>query len=176
MPLFRRPSLAALERALFVVLVLMLGGGVWVVWLLPVSHYAVRCSRVGATRCALEQGRATRARTVIVPLPGADSATATVKILVPRRSGPRVLLYLQTPARSYFAAEFEGSDAGDSAFAAARRLNVFLTTPAAPPFELVVTPPALAHRLAWVGLAVMALLIALGYRARKHSAFSDAAA
>lgn len=176
MPIFRRPSLAALERALSVVLILMFCGGVAVVWLLPVSHYAVRCTRSGAPRCVLEEGRAIRARTVIVPLPGADSATATVKILVPRRSGPRVLLYLQTPAHSYFAAEFEGSDAGDSAFAAARRLNVFLTTPVAPAFELVVTPPAMPRRLAWIALAVMVLLIASGYRARKHSAFRDAAA
>ena len=165
---FRRPSLAALERALHVVLVLMLGAGAGMVWLLPVSRYTVRCTRSVEPQCALEQRRATGATTTLVPLPPGDLATATVKIVVPRRSGPRVLLYLQSPARSYFAAEFEGSDAGDSAFAAARRLNAFLTTPAAPHFVLVVRPPSIFRWLAGVALAVTALLVALASRGRRN--------
>lgn len=164
MRLFRRPSLAAIERATYIVLLLMLGAGTGIVWLLPVSSYAVRCTRSGAPQCALEQRRATGSTTMLVPLPAGDSATAAVKIVVPRRSGPRVLLYLQTPASSYFAAEFEGTDAGDSAFAAARRLNAFLATPAAPPIELVARPPAYPRRLAGVAIAVTALLVALAYR------------
>jgi hypothetical protein len=116
----------------------------------------------------LEQTRAARTQRTSVPIDA--GASAVVRVEPRRRGGARTLLYLDTPARAVFAAEFEGGDAADAASRAAEQLNRVLRG-TAPRARIEVAPPPFLRWLAWGGLGVMGLLILAGYReARRRPA------
>lgn len=154
----------------YLVLTLLLGLGVAMLYLAPVRRYVVACERTERTTCVLERTGATRSYRTSVPLD--EGASAVVRVVPQRRGGARVLLDLDTPARSVFAAEFEGEDASAAASQAAARLNRVLrgTGPASARVETV--PPPLLRWLAWGGLGVMGLLILAGCRDVRRAAAS----
>ncbi len=123
-----------------------------------VVEYAVTCTRVAPARCTLARSGRLRstARETIVPLAAIDSAT--VRHLSPRRGAPRVFLYLDGRPAARFAAEFEGGDAADDAYAAARRLNAFLRQRDVQDVRVDAHAPRLIGILSWIALAVTALL------------------
>lgn len=153
----------------FLVLTLLLGLGTAMLYQAPVRRYVVACERTTRVSCILEQSRTGRAQRDLVPLDAGGSAV--VRVMPQRRGRARVLLYLETPARSVFAAEFEGQDAAATAAGAAAQLNGVLqaTTPMSARIEAVAPP--LLRWLSWGALGVMGLLILAGYReARRRPA------
>ena len=149
---------------ILVVLALMVGGGAAMLLLAPTTAYAIACTRTPPAQCTLTQGRrleigAHDRRSTVVALDSVDSAS--VRLVPGRRGSLRVLLYLEGRPQPRFAAEFEGSDAGDAAFAAARRLNGFFTQPGETAVRVDVSPPRLLGMLSWLGLIVAALLVVL---------------
>jgi hypothetical protein len=93
-----------------------------------------------------------------------SGASAVVHVMPQRRGSARVLLYLASPTREVFAAEFEGADAAATAEAAAARLNEVLRTSAPASARVEAEPPPAFRWMAWSGVAVTGLLIAAGYR------------
>lgn len=153
----------------YFVLTLLLGLGIVMLYQVPVRRYTVACERTAQATCILERSRAGRAYRTSVPLD--SGASAVVRLMPQRRGSARVLLYLETPVRSVFAAEFEGADAASAAAGAAAQLNEVLqgTTRTAARIEAV--PPPLLRWLSWGALGVMGLLILAGYReARRRPA------
>jgi hypothetical protein len=145
----------------FLVLALLLGAGAVMLVRAPARRYVVACERTSQVACVLEQSRAAGTERWQVPLGPHDSAV--VRVLPQRRGSERILLYLQSPTRAVFAAEFEGADAAATAATAAARLNAVLRG-AAPLARIEVVPPPLFRQLAWGALGVMGLLIVAGYR------------
>ena len=135
----------------------------------PVKGYAVTCERTTDLVCVLEQTGASGTRRTLVPLPA--GAAAVVRILPRRRSASRVMLELQTPDQSVFAAEFEGADADRAADAAAAQLNTVLRARAATARARITVAPPPAYKIAaWSGLGVMALIILAGVRETRRRA------
>ncbi|CAN5831552.1 hypothetical protein BH11GEM1_BH11GEM1_26510 [soil metagenome] len=130
-----------------------------------VVEYAVTCTRAASARCTLARSGRLRAsaRETIVPLATIDSAS--VRHLSPRRGARRVLLYLDGRPTARFAAEFEGGDADDDAYLAARRLNAFFRQPDVKEVRVDAHAPRLIGILSWLALAVMALLVVVAVRA-----------
>lgn len=146
---------------LAVLSVLCVLGAVMLYWA-PITGYAVTCGRTTDLACVLEQSGASGTRRTVVPLPG--GAAAVVRILPRPRNASRVVLELQAPGRSVFAAEFEGPDADSAADAAAAQLNTVLRARAPARARITVAPPP-AYRIAgWSGLGVMGLIILAGLR------------
>lgn len=152
-----------MKTAVFVVLgVLCVIGAAMLHWV-PVDGYAVTCERTTDLSCVLERTGASGTRRTVVPLP--DGATAVVRILSRPRGASRVMLELQTPHQSVFAAEFEGADADGAADAAAAKLNTVLRARTAPARARITVAPAPAYRVAaWSALGVMGLVILAGVR------------
>jgi hypothetical protein len=150
-----------MTTALLAVLTLLAAGGAMMLLVGPPSRYTVACTRTGQAHCALEQERGDGTRRAVVPLATIDSAGT--RFVPGRRGSFRVLLYLYAP-QARFAAEFEGSDAGEDALAAAAQLNAFFARPQPADVRLDVTAPTLLRNLAWLGLGVTVLLVIAGYR------------
>jgi hypothetical protein len=146
----------------FVVLALLLGAGAVMLFQAPVTRYVVTCTRAAQLSCVLERTRGRGVRRSGVGL--GPEASAVVRVVPGRRGSVRILLYLQSPQRELFAAEFEGGEAGEAANAAAARLNAVLAHSAPATVRVEAAPPVLYRRLAWTGLAVMGLLTLAGYR------------
>lgn len=123
----------------------------------PASGYAVTCAHARQAACVVRQDRASGSRASVVTL--GEHASAAVRVETSRRGQARVLLYLVEPERAHFAAEFEGSDAGDDAFAAAAALNAGFAHASRATVRVRTAAPALYARLSWAALAVMALLV-----------------
>ena len=164
-----------MKTAVFVVLgVLCVIGAVMLHWA-PVSGYAVTCERTTDLSCVLERTEASGAHRTVGPLP--DGASAVVRILPRPRGGSRVILELQTPDESVFAAEFEGADADSAADAAAAKLNTVLRARTAPAHARITVAPPPAYRIAaWSGIGVMALVILAGLRETRRRDLGVAAA
>ena len=146
----------------YLVLTLLLGLGGVMLYKVPVHRYVVACERTTRASCVLEQTGASGALRTYVPLdPG---ASATVRVMPQRRGDARILLYLATPARAVFAAEFEGGDAADAATQAAEQLNRVLRAATPGKARVEAVPPPLLRWLSWGGLGFMGLLILAGYR------------
>ncbi|MBF5041675.1 hypothetical protein FGE12_04680 [Aggregicoccus sp. 17bor-14] len=158
----------------FLILTALLVLGAAMLHWMPVRGYAVSCERTSQVVCSLERTEATGPTRTLVPL--GEGASAVVRVQQPRRGHSRVLLYLEAPATSVFAAEFEDSDAYDTANAAAAQLNRVLRSSAPGQARIEVVPPPLYRWLAWGGLAFMALLILAGYRATRSRASASPAA
>ena len=157
----RRSS--TLKSALFIVLALLWVLGACMLYWSPITRYVVTCERTVDLTCVLEQTRASRTRRTTLPL--GNAATAVVRILPRRRSASRVLLDLETPQRSVFAAEFEGADADDAAYAASAKLNAVLRSRSGPErVRITAVPPSVYRIASWSMLVMMGLLIAAGYR------------
>lgn len=166
-----RPELVLKFNAKLVpvlVLTLLLAAGVAILYRMPVQRYVVTCERTGRAACILEQSSGGRTSRTTVPVEAGTSAV--VRYLSQRRGDPRVLLYLSSPARSDFAAEFEGGDAGENATRAAERLNAVLRGGTSATARIEAVPPPYLRWLSWGGLGVMALLTLALYRdARRRS-------
>ena len=147
-----------MKTVVVVVLAVLCALGAATVYWAPVRSYAVSCERTAGLACVLEQTGASGTHRTFAPLPA--GAAAVVRILPRRRGASRVILELQTPGQSIFAAEFEGADADSAAEAAAARLNTVLrarTTPALA--RITAAPPPVYRIAAWSGLGVMGLII-----------------
>ena len=149
-------------RALFACLTVMLVLGAVMLYRAPVRRYVVTCEHTSRLACGLEQTTSSGVQRWDVLLD--TGASAIVRVVRQRRGNSRVLLYLATPTRTNFAAEFEGGNAVDAATQAADQLNRVLrgTTPGTARVEAA--PPPLLRWFSWGALAVMALLIITGYR------------
>lgn len=146
-------------------LALLCALGAAMLYWVPVKGYAVSCVRTTDLACVLEQTGASGTRRTFVPLPA--GAAAVVRIMPRRRGASRVILELQAPGRSVFAAEFEGADADSAADAAAAQLNAVLRARTAPARARITAAPPPVYKIgAWSGLAVMGLIILAGLRAR----------
>jgi hypothetical protein len=147
-----------LKTAVVVVLAVLCAVGAAMLYWAPVRSYAVSCERTAGLACVLEQTGASGTHRTFVPLPA--GAAAVVRILPRRRGASRVILELQAPGQSIFAAEFEGADADSAADAAAARLNTVLRARSAPALaRITAAPPPLYRIAAWSGLGVMGLII-----------------
>jgi hypothetical protein len=149
-----------LKTVVAVVLAVLCAFGAAILYWAPVRRYAVSCERTAdlACGCVLEQTGASGTRRTFVPLPA--GAAAVVRILPRRRGASRVILELQTPGESVFAAEFEGADADSAADAAAAQLNTVLRARNAPALARITAAPPPVYRIAaWSGLGVMGLII-----------------
>lgn len=147
-----------MKTVVVIVLAVLCALGAAILYWAPVRSYAVSCERTAALACVLEQTGASGTHRTFVPLPA--GAAAVVRILPRRRGASRVILELQTPGQSVFAAEFEGADADSAADAAAAQLNTVLRAHAAPALaRITATPPPVYRIAAWSGLAVMGLII-----------------
>lgn len=153
---------AWLKVALYACLTLLLGAGAVMLHRAPVRGYVVTCERKSEVACTLEQERSTGVQRWEVPLD--SGASAVVRVVQQRRGNTRVLLYLETPARAIFAAEFEGGDAADAATRAAHQLNRVLRGTTSGTARVEATPPPLLGWLAWGALGIMGLLIVTGFR------------
>ena len=145
---------------ILILLGLMIAGGAAMLLFAPVTHYTIECSHTPAAQCTLVRGRlldVVRGGPVIVVVPGFDAAV--VDIVPVRRGSPRVLLYLQTRGQRRFAAEFEGADAGDAAYAAARTLDDFVAHPAQQTVRVDAHAPPFLGILSGITLAIAALLL-----------------
>jgi hypothetical protein len=152
-----------LKTVVFVVLAALSVLGAATLYWAPVRGYAVTCERTTDLTCVLEQERASGTRRTVVPLP--HGAAAVVRIVARRRGASRVMLALETPEQSVFAAEFEGADADSAAYVAAAKLNTMLRGRTAPArVRITVAPPAVYKVAAWSGLGVMVLIILVGVR------------
>lgn len=127
----------------------------------PVRGYVVSCERTVQVVCSLERTEASGPTRTLVPL-GTD-ASAVVRVQKLRR-GSRVLLYLEAPPQSVFAAEFEDGDAQATATAAAAQLNRVLHGSTPGPVRIEVTPPPLYRWLSWAVISFMGLLLLAAYR------------
>ena len=147
-----------MKTVVVVVLAVLCALGAAMLHWAPVRSYAVSCERTASLACVLEQTGASGTRRTFVPLPA--GAAAVVRILPRRRGASRVILELQTPGQSIFAAEFEGADADSAADAAAARLNAVLRGHSAPALARITAAPPPVYRIAaWSGLGVMGLII-----------------
>lgn len=163
------PTLTRLKIAMFLFLGLLAVLAAAMLYWVPVRGYAVTCERTTALSCILERTEASGTSRTLVPLP--TGAEAVVRIL-PRRRGPsRVMLELQAPDKSVFAAEFEGVDADSVAYEAAAKLNAVLRARAAPArARITAAPPSVYRIAAWSGLVVMGLIILAGMRDTRRRA------
>lgn len=158
-----------MKTAVYVVLALLCVLGAAMLYRAPVRGYAVACERTTDLACVLEQRGASGTRRTLVPLP--SGAAAVVRILPRRRGASRVMLQLQTPSQSVFAAAFEGADADSAADATAARLNTVLRARTAPArVRITVAPPPADRIAAWSGLGVMGLIILTGMRETRRRA------
>lgn len=166
--IFREPRIGPLlsfrlKIVLFVVLAGLCILGAVMLYRAPVGNYAVACERTTVLSCVLERTDASGTRRTVVPL--RDGAAAVVRILPRPRGTSRVMLELQTPSQSVFAAEFEGAGADSAADAAAAQLNTVLRARTMPGrARITVSPPPLYRIAAWCGLGVMGLIILAGVR------------
>ena len=154
-PRFTKPLVAVL-------LAVMLLGGAAMLLRAPVLGYGVTCSKSPQIQCLLERETSDGTQRWQVPL-GADAA-AVVRVEPRLRSGSRVFLYLTSGSREVFAAEFEGGSAIADAQDAAAKLNRVFASGGEATAKVEARPPAYLRWLAWVGLGVMALLVAVIYR------------
>ena len=158
-----------MRTAVFFVLAVSCVLGATMLYRAPIRGYAVTCERTTDLTCVLEQTRASGTRRTIVLLP--RGAAAVVRIVPRRRGASRVMLELQTPDQSLFAAEFEGADADSAADAAAAKLNTVLRVRPAPArVRITVAPPAAYKVAAWSGLGVIGLIILAGVRQTRRRA------
>ena len=157
-----------MKIAVFVILAILCAFGAAMLYWAPARRYAVVCERTTGVACVLDQTVASGTRRTIVPLP--TGAAAVVRILPRRRGATRVILELQSPNQSVFAAEFEGADADSAADAAAAKLNAVLRGGTGPAHaRITVAPPAAYTIAAWSGLGVMGLIVLVGVsEARRH--------
>lgn len=145
-------------------LALMFMGGAALVYWGPAHGYLVACEKQAEIACTLE--RETREGVRRWQLALGSDAEAVVRVVPVRRSTARVLLYLKSPAREVFAAEFKGGEAAVAAAAAAAQLNQVFTSRHPASVRLEIRPPAHMLWLAWgalgfLGLFVLAALQAL---------------
>ena len=163
------PRSFPLRTAVFVILAASCVLGAAMLYWAPVRGYAVTCERTTDLTCVLEQTRASGTRRTAVLLP--RGAAAVVRIVPRRRGASRVMLELETPDQSVFAAEFEGADADSAADAAAAQLNTVLRARTAPArVRITVAPPAVYKVAAWSGLGVMVLILLVGVRDTRRRA------
>ena len=154
-----------MKTVVVIVLAVLCALGAATLYWAPVRSYAVSCERTAGLACVLEQTGASGTHRTFVPLP--EGAAAAVRIRPRRRGASRVILELQTPGQSVFAAEFEGADADSAADAAAAQLNTVLRAPTAPALaRITATPPPVYRIAAWSGLGVMGIIILALMRAR----------
>ena len=152
-----------MKTTILVVLAVLCVLGAAMLYWAPARGYAVTCERTTDLACVLERTGASGTRRTLVPLP--NGGAAVVRILPRRRGASRVMLELQTPDQSVFAAEFEGADADSAADAAAAQLNALLRARTAPArVRITVAPPPAYKIAAWSGLGVMGLIILTGVR------------
>lgn len=154
-----------LKVLLIAALLLMVAGAAIMLLRGAVVEYAVTCTRATPAHCVLAhsgQLRASAAQTVVA-LGSIDSASVRHRLL--RRGVRRVLLYLDGRPAARFAAEFEGGNADDDAYLAARRLNAFFRHPDSQAVRVDAHAPRLIGVLSWFMLAVMALLVFVAVRA-----------
>ena len=160
-----------MKTAVLVVLATLCAAGAAMLYLAPVHGYAVTCERTTDLTCVLERTNASGTRRIVMPLP--RGAAAVVRIVPRPRGASRVMLQLEAPDQSVFAAEFEGADANDAADAAAAQLNTVLRGRTAPGrVRITAAPPATYKVAAWSGLGVMGLVVLAGVRETRRRASS----
>lgn len=153
------------KLVLIAALLLMVAGAATMLLRGAVVQYAVTCTRAAPAHCVLARNGRLRASATetVVPLGSIDSAS--VRHLLLRRGVRRVLLNLDGRPAARFAAEFEGGDADDDAYLAARRLNAFFRHPDWEAVRVDARALRLIGILSWLMLAVMALLVFVAARA-----------
>lgn len=148
-----------------------------VAYWMPVNRYLVECEKRAAIACVLERESVQGVQRWAFDLP--SPAKATVREHVPTRGKGhrRTYLYLEGPATSVFAAQFETVSAQADAQAAADQLNRVFASAGPARTSIVVKPPAFYAYIIWGGIAFMALMaFALWLESRKQRGAQSLAA
>lgn len=131
-------------------------GGALLLYLSPVHRYTISCEKMQQISCLLEQERSSGRESWQVSL--GTSALAIVQVKQLRRSGPQVLLYIQSDNNSVFAAQFVGGDEVGNAQTAATRLNQTFSSTGPASAHVEARSPSYLTWGTWIGFGTFVLL------------------